>query len=85
MVTEVWLQDADKSQACVLPANVLQPGRTQQLFRVAERCGWKGIEARGGVRQVHGDGVTVVNGLNEGDEVIVEGQQKVCEGTPLAL
>ena len=30
-------------------------------------------------------GVTVVNGLNEGDEVIVEGQQKVCEGTPLAL
>ena len=31
-------------------------GRTQQLLRVAERCGWKGIEARGGVRQVHGDG-----------------------------
>lgn len=30
-------------------------------------------------------GVTVVAGLSEGEEVIVEGQQKVCEGTPLAI
>ena len=30
-------------------------------------------------------GVTVASGLREGDNVIVEGQQKVCEGTPVTL
>ena len=31
------------------------------------------------------DGVTVLSGLSAGDEVIVEGQQKVCNGTPVIL
>lgn len=85
MVTEVWLQDADKSQACVLPANVLQLDEHNNYFV------WlKGEDGKASKRVVMcgkftATGVTVVNGLNEGDEVIVEGQQKVCEGTPLAL
>lgn len=85
MVTEVWLQDADKSQACVLPANVLQLDEHNNYFV------WlKGEDGKASKRVVAcgkftATGVTVVNGLNEGDEVIVEGQQKVCEGTPLAL
>ena len=78
-------QDADKSQACVLPANVLQLDEHNNYFV------WlKGADGKASKRVVACDkftatGVTVVNGLNEGDEVIVEGQQKVCEGTPLAL
>lgn len=32
MVTEVWLQDADKSQACVLPVNVLQLDEHNNYF-----------------------------------------------------
>ena len=31
------------------------------------------------------DGVTVTSGLRNGDEIIVEGQQKVCEGSRLKL
>ena len=31
------------------------------------------------------DGVIVDEGLKEGDQVIIEGQQKVCEGTKISL
>lgn len=85
MVTEVWLQDADKSQACVLPANVIQLDENNRYFV------WvKGADGKASKRVVTcgkftASGVTVVAGLSEGEEVIVEGQQKVCEGTPLAI
>lgn len=85
MVTEVWLQDADKSQACVLPASVIQLDENNCYFV------WvKGTDGKASKRVVTcgkftASGVTVVAGLSEGDEVIVEGQQKVCEGTPLAI
>ena len=85
MVTEVWLQDADKSQACVLPASVIQLDESNRYFV------WvKGADGKASKRVVTcgkftASGVTVVAGLSEGEEVIVEGQQKVCEGTPLAI
>lgn len=31
------------------------------------------------------DGVEIVSGLAVGDRVIVEGQAKVCEGTPVTF
>lgn len=85
MVTEVWLQDTDKSQACVLPASVIQLDESNRYFV------WvKGADGKASKRVVTcgkftASGVTVVAGLSEGEEVIVEGQQKVCEGTPLAI
>ena len=85
MVTEVWLQDADKSQACVLPANVLQLDEHNNYFVWLKGADGKASKRVVACGKFTTTGVTVVNGLNEGDEVIVEGQQKVCEGTPLAL
>ena len=85
MVTEVWLQDADKSQACVLPANVLQLDEHNNYFVWLKGADGKASKRVVACGKFTATGVTVVNGLNEGDEVIVEGQQKVCEGTPLAL
>lgn len=85
MVTEVWLQDADKSQACVLPANVLQLDEHNNYFVWLKGSDGKALKRVVACGKFTATGVTVVNGLNEGDEVIVEGQQKVCEGTPLAL
>lgn len=85
MVTEVWLQDADKSQTCILPASVIQLDESNRYFV------WvKGADGKASKRMVTcgkftASGVTVVAGLSEGEEVIVEGQQKVCEGTPLAI
>lgn len=85
MVTEVWLQDADKSQACVLPANVLQLDEHNTYFVWLKGADGKASKRVVACGKFTATGVTVVNGLNEGDEVIIEGQQKVCEGTPLAL
>ena len=85
MVTEVWLQDADKSQACVLPANVLQLDEHNNYFVWLKGADGKASKRVVACGKFTATGVTVVNGLNEGDEVIIEGQQKVCEGTPLAL
>ena len=85
MVTEVWLQDADKSQACVLPANVLQLDEHNNYFVWLKGADGKASKRVVACGKFTATGVTVVNGLNEGDEVIVEGQQKLCEGTPLAL
>ena len=85
MVTEVWLQDANKSQACVLPANVLQLDAHNNYFVWLKGADGKASKRVVACGKFTATGVTVVNGLNEGDEVIVEGQQKVCEGTPLAL
>ena len=85
MVTEVWLHDASKNRACVLPADVIQLDESNCYFVWVKDTDGKASKRVITCGKFTANGVTVVDGLDEGDEVIIEGQQKVCEGTSLAL
>lgn len=85
MVTEVWLHDASKNRACVLPADVIQLDESNCYFVWVKDADGKASKRVITCGKFTANGVTVVDGLDEGDEVIIEGQQKVCEGTSLAL
>lgn len=70
-------------EAIVLPARIIQTDEKNRPFV------W--VNNRGKARQcflttgnLRADGVEVTSGLVAGDEVIVEGQQKVSEGTPVS-
>lgn len=84
MVTEVVLADAGKEALYVIPAHVVQLDERNHSFVWVNNAGSasKRILKCG---EFTAEGVTVVSGLKEGDEIIVEGQQKVCEGTPVLL
>lgn len=84
MVTEVSLLGEDSISTYVIPANILQLDESNQYFV------WLNVGGKATRRQVQcgeftADGVTITSGLRSGDEIIVEGQQKVCEGTLLKL
>lgn len=84
MVTEVALVRENGTARPVIPANVVQLDEMNRTFvwvreddKAAKRviiCG-----------EFTAHGVTIASGLQEGDQVIVEGQQKVCEGTFVTL
>ena len=82
MVTEVRLAGADGGTAVIVPARIVQLDEKNRSFvwidnnGVAEKrvifCG-----------DFAGDGVVITSGLKVEDRIIVEGQQKVCNGTKI--
>lgn len=86
MVADVTLAPsaADEAAACVVPARIVQIDEHNATFvwtvvhgkahKTVVDCGEYGTA-----------GVTVIRGLQAGDTVLVEGQQKVCEGTEVSL
>lgn len=84
MITEVYLTGKLSTQHIVIAANLIQIDENNNYFVWLNDKGKasKRIFACGDFTPT---GVTVVSGLNAGDEIIVEGQQKVCEGTKLEL
>ena len=96
MITEVFMSGESSEQKIVIPANVLQLDDNNEYFvwlnnggKASKRIVSCGDFTANGVIVSCGDftanGVIVVSGLHAGDEVIVEGQQKVCEGTVIEL
>lgn len=84
MVTEVSLTNADGNSQFILPAHLVQLNEKNQTFV------WINENGTAKRRFIScGDytatGVIVLSGLNNGDEIITEGQQKVCENTMLSL
>lgn len=82
MVANVVMENAGGESAFVLPAYVVQLDEQNNTFVWLCKDGkaQKRVVAVGGYMP---EGVTIVAGLNEGDEIITEGRQKVCEGTPV--
>ncbi len=80
MVTEVQLHSSQEKTTIALPVNIVQLDEKNRQFV------WIDSDGKAEKRFiVCGDftdeGVIVTQGLNEGDRVIIEGQQKVCNGT----
>lgn len=84
MVAEVSLAAGDKGQVYVIPASILQTDENNRTF-VWLQAGGKAVRRVVECGEFTPQGVTVLSGLKAGDEIIVEGQQKVCEGTPVTL
>lgn len=84
MICDASLQKSVDSKAFVLPASVIQLDDNNQTFV------WVNVGGKAEKRTVYtGDetnqGVVINGGLSEGDEVLVEGQQKVSENTSLRV
>ena len=80
MVTKTELANEESSAAIVLPGHVVQLDERNRTFV------WVAENGRASRRVVEcgaptADGVAIRSGLGAGDEVLVEGQQKVSENT----
>ena len=84
MVAEVSLEAGHGGQVFVIPASILQTDENNHTF-VWLRSEGKAVRRVVECGDFTSQGVTVLSGLVAGDEIIVEGQQKVCEGTPVTL
>lgn len=80
MVTEVRLAGADGGTAVIVPARIVQLDEKNRSFVWIDNNGVaeKRVISCGGFS---GDGVVVASGLKADDRIIIEGQQKVCNGT----
>lgn len=84
MVTEVNVNKADTADCVIIPVTALQLDENNDYFV------WINASGKASKRMVRcGEftayGVTILSGLEKGSELIVEGQHKVCEGTPVTL
>lgn len=82
MVTEVRLAGADGGTAVIVPARIVQLDEKNRSFVWIDNNGVaeKRVISCGGFS---GDGVVVASGLKADDRIIIEGQQKVCNGTKI--
>lgn len=83
MVTKIALQKTDRQESIIIPAQIVQLGDDNSNFVWVSNNGK--AERRAVVcGQYTARGVSILSGLQQGDRIIVEGQQKVCNGTPIA-
>ena len=70
------------SSAIIIPASLVQLGDDNSNFVWVDEGG-KAVRRTIVCGEYMSNGVSIVSGLKLGDKLIVEGQQKVCTGTPL--
>lgn len=80
MVAEVRLAGAGGGTVVIVPARIVQLDEKNRSFVWTDNNGVaeKRVISCGGFS---GDGVVVASGLKADDRIIIEGQQKVCNGT----
>lgn len=84
MVCEVILATAKGGSHYVLPANIIQLGEGNQNF-VWVNNGGKAEKRIVQCGDFTSDGIIILDGIKDGDMIITEGQQKVCENTPVTI
>ena len=73
---------AEASSCIIIPASLIQLGDDNSNFVWVDEGG-KAVRRTIVCGEYMSQGVSIVSGLKHGDKLIVEGQQKVCTGTPL--
>ena len=81
---DIRLSEGGKAAHCVIPANIVQLDEKNTTFVWTVKNG-KAHKQEISCGEYQADGVTVLYGLSPQDSVIIEGQQKVSEGTEVAL
>mgnify|MGYP003159825356 CR=1 FL=1 len=84
MVVEAVLSGTRMGTLRVIPAHIVQLDEQNRSFV------WVNAEGKASKRIIQcggftSEGVVVLSGLEESEEIIVEGQQKVCENTSVVL
>lgn len=85
MVTSAVLEhnsSASASAEVVVPARLVQLADDNSTFVWTDEGG-KAVRRPVVCGEYRADGVVIVSGLHQGDRLIIEGQQKVCNGTLL--
>jgi len=85
MVCEVYISSTDQQQG-----GILVPNSAIQILDSGERFVWLAKDGKATRRIVvvgglTNQGVVITNGLTSGDQVIIEGNQKVSEGMKIAV
>ena len=73
---------AEASSCIIIPASLIQLGDDNSNFVWVDEGG-KAVRRTIVCGEYMSQGVSIVSGFKHGDKLIVEGQQKVCTGTPL--
>lgn len=73
---------SNENSTIVIPASLVQLGDDNSNFVWVDEGG-KAVRRTIVCGEYMSNGVSIVSGLKSGDKLIVEGQQKVCTGTPL--
>lgn len=82
MVAKVAMKDNAETRKITLPVKAIQQTTEKTLFVWVEKDG-KAQRCPITVGETSGNRIAIESGLQEGDNVIVEGYQKVGEGTPI--
>ncbi|MGI6218460.1 MAG: efflux RND transporter periplasmic adaptor subunit [Bacteroidaceae bacterium] len=84
MIAEVSLPGEGSGTNCIVPAHIVQIDERNRSF-VWVAAGGKAEKRYITCGDFAGEGVAVTQGLKEGEQVLVEGQHKVCNGTALQV
>ena len=84
MVTEVFLEQLSNPSLVVIPAQVVQIDEQNRTFVWLNQNG-KAAKRFVTIGAYTAEGISIASGLSTGDEIIIEGQQKVCENTEVSL
>ena len=82
MVAKVAMKDNAETRKITLPVKAIQQTTDKTLFVWVEKDG-KAQRRPITVGETSGNRIAIESGLQEGDNVIVDGYQKVGEGTPI--
>ena len=82
MVAKVAMKDNAETRKITLPVKAIQQTTEKTLFVWVEKDG-KAQRRSITVGETSGNRIAIESGLQEGDNVIVDGYQKVGEGTPI--
>lgn len=84
MVTEVYIDDSSRRSAVVIPAHIVQTDENNRHFVWLHQKG-KAFRRVVECGEFTAQGVIIESGLAPGEQVIISGQHKVCEGCPVTL
>lgn len=84
MVAQVSLAQKDVQTTFVIPAHIVQTDENNQTFVWVNQNG-KACKRTIECGEFTANGIHVISGLNDGDQIIIEGQQKVCNNTAIVF
>lgn len=84
MICEMEVQQEQACEGILLPNHVVQLDETNRQFVWVNQSG-KAVKKHVTVGELGSRGVFITSGLNPGDEVLVEGQQKVSENMNITV
>jgi len=87
MVVEVRVKDYEAKSAISVPLNLIQRDETQEFVYLSVKDGNQYKASRRLIKtgMAYRDNVEIVEGLNEGDELVTVGYQNLVDGQPLEI